>query len=95
MSFTDYFKQTNEVFDIEAIIAEEFNIIDNPNFMNAVNILRERGYKIKLETPTYFGVQIDFAKEYDESELKTLLVGFDITVDGDKIFIHKSKIDGL
>lgn len=93
MSFIDYFKKTNEHFDIEAIIAEEFESDINPNFMNAVSILREQGYKIKLETPTYFGVQIDFAKEYDESELKTLLVGFDISFDGDKIFIHKSKID--
>lgn len=54
---------------------------------NPVDILRKGGFKIRLVTPTSFGTQIDFAKKYDESELKDVLKGFNIKIKEKSLFV--------
>lgn len=50
-------------------------------------ILRDSGKKIKLITNTSFGKQIDFAKKYDDDDIKALLDGFTIKLKGKSVFI--------
>jgi hypothetical protein len=84
MSFKDIFKETGETFDIQ-VIKEDTDL----NYFDAPNLLREKGYRIKLETPTFFGTQIDLAKEYDIDQLKKDLEGFSVQIDGNKIFVSR------
>ena len=51
------------------------------------SILRRAGYKIKLVTRTSFGVQIDFAKKYDEKEIEKTLSDFSIKIKNNSVFI--------
>lgn len=53
----------------------------------AEDILRDAGFKIKLVTPTAFGTQIDFAKLYDEDELREVLKDFNIKIKNKSVFI--------
>jgi len=47
---------------------------ENNNDSNtAEKLLRNAGFKIKLVTPTSFGTQIEFFKQYDADELKKIL----------------------
>jgi hypothetical protein len=50
-------------------------------------ILRGAGFKIKLITPTSFGTQIDFAKQYDPESIKNVLNSFNIKIKGNSVFI--------
>jgi hypothetical protein len=50
-------------------------------------ILRRAGFKIKLVNMTAFGTQIDFAKKYDETELKDVLKDFKIKIKDKSLFI--------
>ena len=50
-------------------------------------ILRGAGYKIKLITKTSFGTQIDFAKKYDEEEVKKILTDFTVKIKNKSVFI--------
>jgi hypothetical protein len=50
-------------------------------------ILRSADFKIKLITPTSFGTQIDFAKKYNDSEIKDLLKDFNIKIKDKSVFI--------
>ena len=66
----------------ESIINISEKIIENP-----VDILRDNNYKIKLITPTSFGVQIDFAKKYNTEEIKQLLINFNLKFKDKSVFI--------
>lgn len=50
-------------------------------------ILRKKGYKIKLVNPTAFGTQIDFAKKYDDEELEKDLKDFNVKIKDKSVFI--------
>ena len=50
-------------------------------------ILRSHGYKIKLVAPTKFGTQIDFAKKYEDADIKKVLKGFTLKFDGKSVFV--------
>lgn len=50
-------------------------------------ILRGAGFKIKLVTPTSFGTQIDFAKQYDDEDITKVLSGFNIKIKNKSVFI--------
>lgn len=50
-------------------------------------ILRGAGIKIKMVTPTSFGTQIDFAKRYDEDEIKEILKNFSVKIKNKSVFI--------
>jgi hypothetical protein len=50
-------------------------------------ILRGANKKIRLVTPTTFGTQIDFAKKYDDNEIKELLKDFTIKIKQKSVFI--------
>jgi len=50
-------------------------------------LLRTNGLKIKMVTPTSFGIQIDFAKKYDEEEIKDILSDFNIKIKNKSVFI--------
>jgi len=50
-------------------------------------ILRRAGVKIKLITPTSFGTQIDFAKKYEDDDIKDMLKGFNIKIKNKSVFI--------
>lgn len=52
-----------------------------------VDMLRSKGFKIKLVTPTTFGTQIDFAKKYEEKDLQSVLNGYNIKIKDKSIFI--------
>ena len=53
----------------------------------AEDVLRSAGYKIKLVTPTAFGTQIDFAKKYDDAEIKETLADYNIKIKDKSVFI--------
>jgi hypothetical protein len=50
-------------------------------------ILRDAGFKIKLITRTSFGVQIDFAKKYDDDDINKVLKVYSIKIKGKSVFI--------
>jgi hypothetical protein len=50
-------------------------------------ILRGANKKIRLVTPTAFGTQIDFAKKYDDNEIKEILKDFTIKIKQKSVFI--------
>lgn len=52
-----------------------------------VDMLRSKGFKIKLVTPTTFGTQIDFAKKYDETDLQSVLKDYNIKIKDKSVFI--------
>lgn len=83
MSFIDKFTEQKETFSIEVIKGTELK----ENYLSAQKVLRELGYKIKLETRTKFGVQIDLAKKYPETQLKKDLKDFNFEIQGDIIFV--------
>lgn len=85
LRFKDYLNiETPAVEATEKITEKEVKTGTNDN---AETVLRKNNYKIKLVTPTKFGTQIDFAKSYDESDVKDLLHNFKIKFDGKSIFI--------
>lgn len=75
MKYVDLFKSK------PAIVVESVSG-DEPE-----QILRTSGKKIKLVTSTSFGKQIDFAKKYDDDEIKDLLSAFTIKLKGKSVFI--------
>jgi hypothetical protein len=50
-------------------------------------ILRAAGFKINLVTPTVFGLQIDFAKKYEDKEILDVLKDFKVKIKSKSIFI--------
>jgi hypothetical protein len=50
-------------------------------------LLRTKGFKIKLVTPTSFGTQIELSKQYEDDEIKELLKDFTIKIKGKSVFI--------
>lgn len=85
MSFQDRFYKQMDTFNIE-VIREEPEII-NENYLKAQSHLRDLGYKIKLETVTKFGVQIDLAKSYPEKDIKRDLKEYKFEIKGNTLFI--------
>lgn len=62
-------------------------VAQNERDEQPVDILRRAGFKIKLVTATSFGTQIDFVKQYDEDEIRTVLTDYAIKFKGNSIFI--------
>lgn len=58
------------------------NTINSPE-----QLLRNSGFKIKMVIPTTFGVQIDFAKKYEENSLQTILKDYNIKIKDKSVFI--------
>lgn len=85
MSFIDKFTEQKEAFSISVVRDTQDTI--NENYLGAQKVLRGLGYKIKLETRTKFGVQIDLAKRYPENQLKKDLKGFDFEIQDDVVFV--------
>lgn len=55
--------------------------------LNPEEVLRDAKFKIKLITPTSFGTQIEFAKQYETDELDAVLKGFNYKIKGKSVFI--------
>jgi hypothetical protein len=88
MNFTELLKnENNKTIEakFESAIVESENKIDEAK--KPEEVLRGAGYKIKLVTPTSFGTQIDFAKKYNEDEIKDLLKDFTIKIKNKSVFI--------
>jgi len=66
----------------ESVLTEQ-----NNTSSEAAEILRDNGFKLKLVTPTLFGIQIDFAKHYDEEELTVVLKDFTLKFKNKSVFI--------
>lgn len=84
MSFIEKFNTAKEAFHIQSFQEESMNEM---NYTKAQEHLRSLGYKIKLETKTRFGVQIDLSKNYPESQLKRDLKDFKFEIEDNFIFI--------
>lgn len=54
---------------------------------SAEQLLRDSGFKIKLITPTTFGIQIEFAKKYEEKLIQDALKNFKIKIKDKSVFI--------
>ena len=54
---------------------------------NPADVLRRNNFKIKLITPTTFGTQIEFAKQYDDEEITQVLQDFSIKIKNKSVFI--------
>lgn len=86
MSFQDKFTKQTDTFKIESIIVTE-ETVESLDYLTIQEHLRSLGYKIKLETQTKFGIQIDLAKVYPEAELKRDLKGFNYELQEDVVFV--------
>lgn len=73
-----YSKDPENISDFEEINEEA----EKPE-----DILRRAGFKIKLVTPTSFGTQIDFAKEYEEKLIKDVLPDLTLKFKNKSVFI--------
>lgn len=92
MKFTDLLKKAYSINN--NIINDSFNIEEAEQKMNKEQnnklpeeLLRSFGYKIKLVIPTSFGVQIDFAKKYEEKDIKNILKDYNIKIKDKSVFI--------
>lgn len=86
MSFVEKFERQQDSFKIE-VISDDLPEVNESKYTSAQEHLRGLGYKIKLETVTRFGVQIDLAKVYPERDLKRDLKGYDFEIKGDVVFV--------
>jgi hypothetical protein len=88
MSFMDVLKrehvQKAPVQNQEQVKAP---IVEAKETKKPEEVLRGAGFKIKLITPTSFGTQIDFAKQYDPKEIENILIGFNIKLKNKSVFI--------
>lgn len=98
MSFKEKFKTPGEIFSISQEVQEEIQedfkhvpINEARDFNQAQDVLRNLGFKIKLEVKTKFGTQIDFSKKYSSKEIKSALKEFkyEFTDGGETIFVTK------
>lgn len=86
MNFSDLLKpQIDEPDEQESMDSELKDI--NEASSSPEDILRDGGFKIKLVTPTSFGVQIDLAKKYEEKSLQTILKDYNIKIKDKSVFI--------
>lgn len=87
MSFMDVLKR-ERVQKAPAQIQEQVNaLVEAKETKKPEEVLRGAGLKIKLITPTSFGTQIDFAKQYDPKEIENVLTGFNIKLKNKSVFI--------
>lgn len=91
MSFRDKFNDAEENFNVEIIIDGSEPELNEKfkDYTTASEHLRSLGYRLKMETRTQFGTQIDLSKKYPERDLKRDLKGYNFEIDGDKIFIKR------
>lgn len=88
MSFITLLKQVPNDKDIATIPHKtEESVNEAPETPEA--LLRGAGLKIRLVTPTSFGTQIDFAKQYDDEKIQEILANFDIKIKGKSVFVIK------
>ena len=90
MKFSDLLKNDKQDSDIpkkNSQILVESTKNDLNEAKEPSEILRGAGKKIKLITPTSFGTQIDFAKKYEDEEIKDLLKDFTIKIKNKSVFI--------
>ncbi len=66
---------------------DKLNSITETTTETPEKILRSHGFKIKLVAPTKFGTQVDFAKKYEEEDIKKVLKGYTLKFDGKSVFI--------
>lgn len=83
MKYTDLLKKR----DVEIKTEKRQVLITEKEKTKAEDVLRSAGYKIKLVTPTAFGTQIDFAKKYDDAEIKDTLTNYNIKIKDKSVFI--------
>jgi hypothetical protein len=74
--------QKNE--KIDEVEPKELPVLEDSK---AEDVLRAAGYKIKMVTPTSFGIQIDLAKKYEDEELEDILTDFTIKIKNKSVFI--------
>ena len=87
MNFSEIFKHIDKNDNKINKEKSESKILTEKESISPEEILRSNGLKIKLITPTSFGVQIDFSKKYDENKIKELLKDFNIKIKNNSIFI--------
>lgn len=89
MTFKEFFRKNSQNYNsIEERKYVRLNENNAENFEDILDLLRKNGYKIKIFTPTKFGLQIDFAKKYNLEELKNLLNNYDYKIKDNSIFIE-------
>ena len=86
MSFLNVLKSTKIKELTEEKLIESDKSIEEAQ-KKPEEVLRGAGFKIKLVTPTSFGTQIDFAKQYDPKEIEKALTGFTIKLKNKSVFI--------
>lgn len=94
MSFIGILKDKGHVQEINGsdkeLLREEkraSGLVEEEKAQKPEEVLRRAGFKIKLVTSTSFGTQIDFAKKYDEDDVKAALKGFNIKIKNKSVFI--------
>jgi hypothetical protein len=83
MKFQDLLTE-KKILKIDVIEPKELPVLEDSK---AEDVLRDAGYKIKLVTPTSFGIQIDLAKKYEDEELEDILSDFTIKIKNKSVFI--------
>lgn len=89
MGFVTYLKDDKcikeNISSVKASIETTEQIIEKAQ--TPEELLRGAGFKIKLITPTSFGTQIDFAKQYNNKDIETVLKDFTIKIKNKSVFI--------
>ena len=89
MKFTDLLKHEEIKIDtpqVKKSSSEEKLIVEEAK-EKPEEVLRGAHFKIKLVTPTAFGTQIDFAKQYSNEEIEEVLKDFKIKIKNKSVFI--------
>lgn len=88
MKYIDLVKSTELIETKSQVLLEkEEKTKDTKNTITPESLLRQNNFKIKIVTPTSFGVQIDFAKKYKEEEIKAVLKDYNIKIKDKAVFI--------
>lgn len=79
-----------KIINEASVKADDKEIIQKPSKKKEEkpeDLLRAAGFKIKLVTPTSFGIQIEFAKQYDDDEITQVLQDYNIKIKNKSVFI--------
>ena len=89
MKFTDLLKHETTETIVDKVVEDATMVEEAPleEAKTPQEILRGAKFKIKLITPTSFGTQIDFAKQYDEEDIKDILKDFNVKIKNKSVFI--------
>jgi len=87
MSFIKMLKKDELITEAVADVKEPIQKTPLKKEESPVDVLRRANFKIKLVTPTSFGIQVEFAKQYDDAQIEKALSNYNIKIKNKSVFI--------